>query len=1171
MKKAIIPISLLFVAGLAHAQATSTENYVQTRVYLEPVTTTSSTAKQLQTVQYLDGLGRAKQVVNVKASSTAKDVVSHVEYDAFGRQVKDYLPVPQSGTQNGAIYTSPLGNATAIYGSEKIYAEKILESSPLDRPLQQIQVGNDWANKPVNLQYDLNNAGDNVKKYVTATAWDATNKIYNVSLQQSQNYAANILYKNTVIDEDGNKTIEFKNEEGQLILVRKELSSTQNTDTYYVYNEYNQLSYVIPPLASVTAVNQVTLDNLCYQYKYDGKNRLVEKKLPGKGWEYMVYDKADRLILTQDANLRSQGKWLFTKYDQFSRPIYTGILDSSPGRIQQVNAIEGLATNTEVRTSSSWNNSGMDVYYTNNTAYPTTNFKLLSVNYYDTYPSYSFNPPFPGTIYGKQTLTDNPATIGKSTKSLPVMTFVKNIEDDNWTKNYNYYDTKGRTIGTHSINYLGGYTKTESDLDFAGAVQQTKTYHKRLSSDTEKVITETFTYDNQNRLLVHKHKVDNNTEEILAQNTYNELSQLVNKKVGNTISNPLQDIDYTYNIRGWLLKVNDPAYLAGKLFGYEIKYNNPSNTSLSTGKYNGNIAEIDWRKNVEFGNMGILKRYNYSYDKLNRLTGAIFSNPDNSIPVNNLYDELISYDLNGNIVQLKRNAPSFYGTAELIDDLYYNYDGNRLNSVNDDNSNPSGYEGGGNSIEYDYNGNMYNHPDKLIDEIAYNHLNLPNAFRINSNANKILYLYRADGTKLRKAAHITYSDQDVFGTVTEYLDGFHYLTTQGISKNDDNPMDYAYEQEAFISQMLPSSPTPELQFFPTAEGFYDYVNNKYIYQYKDHLGNVRISYKGNIYGEVEITDQNDYYPFGMSFIRTAEEQAFFGTASYQNYKYNGKELQETGMYDYGARFYMPDIGRWGVVDPLAEQYRRWSPYNYAVNNPIMFIDPDGRGIESTHTDKFGNVVMVTNDGDNGVYKHSGDTQETLKELGKSYNSESNTSAGGERMGETEFWDEFVDPDTNMAAGTIHFGNEQSWDPLVANANEYSKKVGLEQTMEESKLYQGLDIKNNKDWSSEGPMTGRLLNGKYATGRSAGNYLAGLNGVTSTLRGFNISGTTYMKMAGAYQKGLISTPYKLLNYNIIGSVLLFGNSYGPAPYYGEEPYSGRRILEGIKAGEKANNK
>ncbi|MEY8759948.1 RHS repeat domain-containing protein [Chryseobacterium tongliaoense] len=66
---------------------------------------------------------------------------------------------------------------------------------------------------------------------------------------------------------------------------------------------------------------------------------------------------------------------------------------------------------------------------------------------------------------------------------------------------------------------------------------------------------------------------------------------------------------------------------------------------------------------------------------------------------------------------------------------------------------------------------------------------------------------------------------------------------------------------------------------------------------------------------------------------------FYGVI-YQ-YKYNGKELQETGMYDYGARFYMPDLGRWGTQDDLSELQLHYSPYSYVYNNPIFFNDPTG--------------------------------------------------------------------------------------------------------------------------------------------------------------------------------------------------------------------------------------
>ncbi|MEN4761407.1 RHS repeat-associated core domain-containing protein [Chryseobacterium sp. C39-AII1] len=111
----------------------------------------------------------------------------------------------------------------------------------------------------------------------------------------------------------------------------------------------------------------------------------------------------------------------------------------------------------------------------------------------------------------------------------------------------------------------------------------------------------------------------------------------------------------------------------------------------------------------------------------------------------------------------------------------------------------------------------------------------------------------------------------------------------------------------------------------------------FLYQKKDYLVNTRISFSKTSEG-VQVRDTNNYYPFGLNHIGGSNASNF---GSLYSYKYNGKELQETGMYDFGARMYMPDLARWGVVDALAEQMRRYSPYNYAFNNPLRFIDPDG--------------------------------------------------------------------------------------------------------------------------------------------------------------------------------------------------------------------------------------
>ncbi|WP_265427102.1 RHS repeat-associated core domain-containing protein, partial [Chryseobacterium sp. YIM B08800] len=184
------------------------------------------------------------------------------------------------------------------------------------------------------------------------------------------------------------------------------------------------------------------------------------------------------------------------------------------------------------------------------------------------------------------------------------------------------------------------------------------------------------------------------------------------------------------------------------------------------------------------------------------------------------------------------------------------------------------------------------------------------------------------------------------GLETDYLDGFQYKFTN------------AWEDES--GSMI--NDEMRLRIIPTSEGYFDALRNRYFYNYTDHLGNVRISYSdadgnGEVTGDIVVNNCYDtpdgqvcnnyiitgeaegvtnYYPFGL--MHNAQTHSFDN--AYQ-YKYNGKELQETGMYDYGARMYMPDIERWGVVDPLAEISRRWSSYTYAYNNPIRFIDPDG--------------------------------------------------------------------------------------------------------------------------------------------------------------------------------------------------------------------------------------
>jgi RHS repeat-associated protein len=492
-------------------------------------------------------------------------------------------------------------------------------------------------------------------------------------------------------------------------------------------------------------------------------------------------------------------------------------------------------------------------------------------------------------------------------------------------------------VKTKTTNYLGGYTDVESKIDFSGKTLVTTTRHKRTNMDTEIRTDEVFTYSNQDRLLTHTHQINGGEIQLLAANTYNEMGQLISKNVGGTAvdgSSGLQKVDYTYNIRGWLTGINDTKDLQDSgavqpdLFAFKINYNTLDNNQADVKKlYNGNFAETRWR--TDFDNL--TRSYGYSYDELNRLTNAQYvrpSNPENPNPADiiDTFNEKLSYDKNGNIQSLVRNGGmESQTTVPVMDNLVYNYDAddkNKLIKVTDATANTDGFNDyADTTLEYGYdaNGNMNRDDNKKIVSIAYNHLNLPTKIVIQRWADlpNISYLYTATGKKIAKTVDYN-SRLNVVNTV-DYLDGYQYENGK-------------------------------LLFFPTAEGYVKYTVGAskpfdYVFNYTDHLGNVRMSYGINpTTGLVTKLEENNYYPFGL------KHQYYNSTTSQPNYKYKfqNKEWQDElslNLYDFGGRLYDPASVRTTTHDPLAEKFYDLSPQSFLNNNPLSFIDPTGSEAE----------------------------------------------------------------------------------------------------------------------------------------------------------------------------------------------------------------------------------
>lgn len=653
--------------------------------------------------------------------------------------------------------------------------------------------------------------------------------------------------------------------------------------------------------------SQSVLDKFAFQYKYDDFNRPIEQKTPGKGWEYSVFDQLDRPIITQDENLREQGLWLFTKYDVFGRVIYTGKFQSSLSRADLQLQLDNFyisnptANNYEARLVSTIPVGGLNINYSN-ASFPTNISEVTSVSYYDDYDFVDADQPtMPGIVYG-QNVTDK-------VQGLLTCNIKKTVGENTFTKVFNYYDGEARLIYSYNKNYLGGYTRVETKYNFRSKVENVKTIHKKDASVPSDIIIENrYTYDHAERLLGEYEKVNSQAEESLVRYVYDDIGNLVQKKIGGftTATTPLQLVTYSHNILGWLTKINNPGNLGTNLFGLEIKYDN---AGASNSIYNGSISQVQWKNSLP--NTG-LKTYNYTYDNLNRLKTAVYINSNN--PTHNTsFFENVYYDLNGNITFLHRSGDVLsQANLEWMDYMTYKYDGNQLTKIDEQGHSYTGYSSyltTGSALDtyqYDNNGNLIKDRNKAIDNIVYNDLNLIQEIQF-ANGNKVKFKYDASGVKLSKEFIVGSNS-----TVTQYIDGFQYLNGS-------------------------------LQFIKSSGGYV--VNSggiyKYVYIYGDHLGNNRLSYCDlNSDGAIannEILSATDYYAYGMP--HSGEFTSGFASAFL--YKFQGKEFNDEGdlkLFDFGSRMFDPLLGRWTSTDP---QNQCASPYVAFGNNPVLFTDPNG--------------------------------------------------------------------------------------------------------------------------------------------------------------------------------------------------------------------------------------
>lgn len=913
---------------------------------------TGSSTDGNTTIEYYDGLGRMKEEIKVGFTPDRYDMVTFHEYDAFNRKKRQWQPAVVSSSVAGqyVLYSNCTAGSIEVWNDSKPYTEYIYDNVPSGELVRATGPGIMWhnMNKSVRYEYLANVIGNDTLDCVRYLAGNVSGDV--PTLKASGSYASGSLMITRVENEDGVTSMTFKDRLGRTVLSRMiEHNGTAKIlyDTYYIYDGHGNLVMIVPPALSGEhfsgSVPFGYIYEYAYVYSYDSRKRRCTSKMPGADVVRTEYDGADRPLFVQTGEQRKYNESTFHIYDLFGRECLTGTCSyniPSPEHSLYMTSIPYCTYTGADNVYMGYELHGLDP----------SNVHVLTANYYD---DYGFTEGHDELLYsseegfGKRFNKAKGLLTGRATACLS-----KTSNDVSYLYEAIYYDFRQRVIQKKSTNYLKGTDSHYYTYDFSGnEILHRHVHASHIQPRLSTVTLETSsTYDHAGRLMKQTHSVNGNTPVTIKDLEYDGLCRL---KSYSRNGNDKLGMEYSYNVRSWL------TGLGGPLISMSMGYENSEGGSPSC--YSGNQSSFQWR--INSSGEGISRRYNYSYDGLSRLASALYADDSDLHHAN--YDTFYDYDRNGNILSLRRNGKYVGDICGTIDDLFYEYDGNRLRRVTDAAEGPCYKgamhftDGADEETEYDYdsNGNLIEDKNKGISKITYNEINLPEHVSF-SSGKYIDFTYSSTGEKLcseyllkfphiheplisplSSDVYVSVNNRDDFGEpIYPGLRDSLTLHPDSLIVEEEYMMIYGVHRIDYCGDIIYENikPVPNRILFDG--GYVTFSNKQPVYHFylTDHQGNVRVV--ADAQGNIEQT--NNYYPFGALFGDGTGDDV-------QRYKYNGKELDRLlalDCYDYGARWYDPVLARWHAVDPLAEKYPDISPYVYCLNNPVNAIDPDGKRV-----------------------------------------------------------------------------------------------------------------------------------------------------------------------------------------------------------------------------------